>query len=272
MVPFDLEFPVTTRLHDNLMICNKTFNTRSEQFTQTAVTLVLMEVVHTIHQYQGIGHDNISIGPGKSTPASPDTLQPPNQAYHPVTPEGIPQTFPRKPLKIFSEYTANYKLQYDSSAHYIGGCFDLVVGYNGDSGGTTPLSVLLFMTELKNTQESLDKTFPQLLAYMAMIYRTCQDQLKWNHNFAMIENNIFHKSNVLFLGKDLPLIMQFLGRTLLASALQTPTSSPLIFTSSGCERLGGANDGLQHIGKFRSMIEALFEYKIIDVSMGYAGV
>ncbi|KAI9764372.1 MAG: mitochondrial ribosomal small subunit component [Geoglossum simile] len=280
MVPFDLEFPVTARLHDNLTICNKTFNTRSEQFTRTAVTLVLMEVVHTIHQYQGIGHDNISIGPGKSTPASPDTLQPPDQAYRPVTPEGIPQTFPRKPLKIFSEYTANYKLQYNGSAQYIGGCFDLAVGYDGDSGGTTPLSALLFVTELKNTQESLDKAFPQLLAYMAMTYRTRQDQLKRNHNvyglitnwvtwqFAMIENNILHKSNVLFLGKDLPLIMQFLGRTLLASALQTPTSSPLIFTSSGCERSGGADDGLQHIGKFRSVLEVLFEYEIIDVSMG----
>ena len=72
-----------------------------------------------------------------------------------------------------------------------------------------------------------------------MTYCARRDQLKQNHNvyglvtdweswqFAVIENSILHKSKVLFLAKGLPLIMQFLGRTLLVSALRIPTSSPL---------------------------------------------
>ncbi|KAI9767868.1 MAG: hypothetical protein M1840_005361 [Geoglossum simile] len=278
MVPFDLKFPVTDRLLDNLGMCSKTFDRRSEQYTRTAISLVLMEVVSMIHKYRRTGP--VPSGISGPTPANPDTLQPPDQTHRPVTPEGIPQTFPRKPLKIFSEYTANYKLQYDGSAHNIGGRFDLAVGYDEEGSGSTPLSALLFVMVLKNNQESLDKAFPQLLAYMAMTYRTRQAKLKRNHNvyglvtnwlnwqFAMIENNILHKSNALVLTKDFPLIMQFLGRTLLASALQTPTSSPFMLTNSDRQVSGSVSDGLQHIDKFRrSVLEDLFEFEVVDVSM-----
>ncbi|KAI9761803.1 MAG: hypothetical protein M1840_001683 [Geoglossum simile] len=277
MIPLDLEFSVSTRLDENLAICTKTFDTRSEQFTRTAISLILMEVVHIIHQYQenDLVRDDVS-GPGGPTLS---TLQPPNLMARPITPEGDPQAFPRKPLKNFSEYATTYKLQYDGSVRTIGGRFDLAVGYDGGNNEPTPLSALLFVAELKNTQKGLDEAFPQLLAYMAMTYRTRQRQLKRNHNvyglitnwlswqFVMIENNIVHKSNVLSVADNLPLIVQFLGRTLLASALQTSTSSPYVFRRSGGEASGNADGGL-HIGDFQqSVLGGLFEYEVVDVSM-----
>ncbi|KAI9761600.1 MAG: hypothetical protein M1840_001759 [Geoglossum simile] len=243
MLPFSLEFPVTPRLYENLTIYGKTFDMQSEQFTCVAISLVLMEVVHMIHEYQGIDPERKdgSAGPARPAPASA-TSQPP------VTPEGIPQTLPRKPLKIFSQHTAKYKVKRDDVTHNIGGRFDLAVGYDAEGGAPTPPFALLSVMVLKNARAAVDAAFPQLFAYMAMTYRTRKYRIKGNHNvygvvtnwtkwqFAMIENGILHKS-------------------------RTPSSSPLVFSNSDQQERGGSASDTQRKSAFReNVLEDLFEF------------